>query len=168
MFTPQRPSALALSPLRGSARVLFGSRSPDGTDSAVVIYDAEQQTVVARRVGSPSSAAPVSQLNTNRCPLCNSELDSHGSTDSSYFSTLSYFHAHLPLLPGAPEETGGNPFTPRSPTEATRDLHDLSANLLVNGYYRRFFEEVRLLGTGSFGSVFLCRRRLRGKESSGW
>jgi hypothetical protein len=161
-------SALVLSPLRGSASVdrsqlIYGSRSPDGSNTAVVLYDSEQQVLVARRVGSPvptdSGADPNISAGGRRCPLCNSELSSTSTNESNYFSTLSYFHRHLPLLSNVPshEETGGNPFLPRSPTEATRDLHDLSANLLINGYYGRFFEEVRLLGTGSFGSVYLCR-----------
>jgi serine/threonine protein kinase len=161
MFTPHRPSAssaLALSPLRGSAQVLFGSRSPDGAESAVVVYDAEQQTLVARRVGSPSAVSP--QQASNRCPLCNSELGNNVASEPDYFSTLSYFHKTQPLLSGT--ATPDNPFLPRSPTEAARDLHDLSANLLVNGYYHRFFEEIRLLGTGSFGSVFLCRHVIDG------
>jgi len=28
------------------------------------------------------------------------------------------------------------------------------------GYYARFFQETRLLGSGSFGAVFLCRHVL--------
>lgn len=184
MNTPRRDQSnsnnvLALSPLtharaasmasESGGQLLLGNRSPDGTNTAVVLYDAEQQTLVARRVRTPepsNNSVPLPSIlpphDGNRCPLCNSELisDSAPFVSESYFSTLSYFHKRISFLPSSEEQF--NPFSPRppadsSPTSAARDLHNISENLLVNGYYGRFFEEIRLLGSGSYGTVYLCR-----------
>lgn len=43
---------------------------------------------------------------------------------------------------------------------AAAALRHLPAGLLNTGYYARFFQETRLLGSGSFGAVFLCRHVL--------
>merc|ERR1712190_103329 len=43
---------------------------------------------------------------------------------------------------------------------ATAALRHLPPGLLNTGYYARFFTETRFLGSGSFGSVFLCRHVL--------
>ena len=88
--------------------------------------------------------------------MCNSEL-----SQDAYFDTLGYMHRKvLPMMPQT-GSTSSNPFFPfqpsSSPDEAANDLRNVSANLLVNGYYARFFSEVRRLGTGSFGSVYLCQ-----------
>jgi protein-serine/threonine kinase len=150
----------------GGEHLLFGTRSPDGTNTAVVLYDTEQQALVARRVRTPEPGDDQHIMHSpdrNRCPLCNSELTSDITApfvSESYFPTLAYFHRRLGNLPSG--EDANNIFTARppshsSPTAAARDLHNISASLLVNGYYSRFFEEIKLLGTGSFGSVFLCR-----------
>ena len=148
---PPKPSSassvLALSPLRSSSlernqQLLYGNRSPDGSNAAVVLYDPEQQMVIARRLPSPSPNIRGESSTNQRCPLCNSDLSDIGATavGENYFQTLSYFHKHLPLLAAGTDEPAR--FAARSPSEATRDLHDLSAKLLINGYYSRFFEEV--------------------------
>jgi len=43
---------------------------------------------------------------------------------------------------------------------AAAALRHLPPGLLNTGYYARFFSEIRSLGSGSFGSVFLCRHVL--------
>ncbi|CAJ1379249.1 unnamed protein product [Effrenium voratum] len=43
---------------------------------------------------------------------------------------------------------------------AAAALRHLPAGLLNTGYYARFFQETRLLGSGSFGAVYLCRHVL--------
>lgn len=43
---------------------------------------------------------------------------------------------------------------------AAASLRHLPAGLLNTGYYTRFFVETRELGSGSFGSVYLCRHVL--------
>lgn len=43
---------------------------------------------------------------------------------------------------------------------AAAALRHLPAGLLNTGYYARFFQETRMLGSGSFGAVFLCRHVL--------
>jgi protein-serine/threonine kinase len=106
-----------------------------GPDRSVVVYDPDSQSLVAR--DRPGSTDPVS-----RCPLCNSEIDTRDDRQSafiseSYFSTLAYMHS-------------------RRSVENEDVLRNLPQGLLVTGYYRRFFHEVRNLGHGSFGAVFLC------------
>lgn len=150
---PERKETLALSPLRAvnraESQVLYGSHSPDGSSSAVVLYDFERRALVAREFAHeardeivPTTPPP------GRCPLCNSEL--RGSTErevsDSYFSTLAYFHrSALPAVSG-----------PTAFQQAVGELHNIPTSLLVNGYYARFFNETKKLGSGSFGQVFLC------------
>ncbi|CAK0833618.1 unnamed protein product, partial [Prorocentrum cordatum] len=43
---------------------------------------------------------------------------------------------------------------------AAAALRSLPPGLLNTGYYARFFTEIRSLGVGSFGAVFLCRHVL--------
>eukprot|EP00439_Symbiodinium_sp_Y106_P083047 s653_g22.t2 len=43
---------------------------------------------------------------------------------------------------------------------AAAALRHLPAGLLNTGYYVRFFQETKLLGSGSFGAVYLCRHVL--------
>ncbi|CAE7650709.1 iksA [Symbiodinium pilosum] len=43
---------------------------------------------------------------------------------------------------------------------AAAALRHLPAGLLNTGYYARFFQETKLLGSGSFGAVYLCRHVL--------
>lgn len=182
MSTPLRAgdvSILALSPLTAPVRrrdstVLYGNPSPDGLNSAVVLFDHERHALVARHVDPQESAAMIlvpSALATaaltpppasNRCPMCNSVLGGSPSrapyVSESYFPTLAYMHRRLPATV-ANLDAHVNPFSPAEPSvdEAAAALHDISPDLLVNGYYQRFFREVRKIGTGSFGSVFLCQ-----------
>ena len=159
-------SVLALSPIalsswqpmvRSESAVLYGNRSPDGLNHAVVLYDTEQHALVARRVDvSDHSSSPDEAMvasSPRRCPLCNSDISAGGGTfvADSYFSTLNYMHRKLPVVGDAV-----NPFM-APPEDATSELRDISANLLVNGYYARFFQEIRHIGTGSFGTVYLCQ-----------
>jgi serine/threonine protein kinase len=176
---PIERSPLALSPLslsrantRRESQILFGSRSPDGLNNAVVLYDFEQHAVVARRIeaATPSSAdrgalvmvhsqpstphGPPRGVAASRCPLCNSVLGSPSApfVSEQYFPTLAFMHKKLATV------QDDNPLISTSGgiDEASSALHDISPDLLVNGYYVRFFNETRKIGTGSFGSVFLC------------
>ena len=158
MFTPGKKvnssSVLALSPIGLSAsspnrQVIYGSGSPAGVNSAVVLYDFEQHAIVARRINHPlgDEQSGIVAQSSRRCPLCNTDLPSGGSTpfvSDAYFSTLTYYHKQMP---GESDP---------SLREAVGSLSDLSASLMVNGYYCRFFRQIKKLGSGSFGSVFLC------------
>ena len=155
MPTPTISESLALSPLRGlnrtDSQVIYGSHSPDGNSSAVVLYDFERRALVAREFehGLPEREDIVPTTPPpNRCPLCNSELrgDAGKVISDSYFSTLAYFHRTVLPAVGGPSDF----------QQAVGDLHNIPSNLLVNGYYSRFFKETRKIGSGSFGHVFLC------------
>ena len=158
MFTPKKnldkSTVLALSPIgigqaTRSRQVVFGSTSPTGLNSAVVLYDQEQHALVARQVKQPSEAESLVPAACPRCPLCNSDLSLNASpfVSEAYFPTLTYFHKKI-----SDEQLQSD----SSLSEAVGSLSHLSASLMVNGYYSRFFTEVRKLGSGSFGSVFLC------------
>ncbi len=157
MYTPPDEipcAALAISPLGFSKhkpppvppRMLYGSR--DGRAESVVVYDPEQESLVARE--SIETHPP------GRCPLCNQELQydnrpTHANpsyVSESYFSTLGYMHFRR----GAAVED--------MPAHPTDGLKNLPPGLLITGYYGRFFHEVSKLGGGSFGSVFLCNHVL--------
>lgn len=50
-----------------------------------------------------------------------------------------------------------NPFTaPDSSVSRMEAANQIPEGLLVTGYYRRFFKEVKSLGSGAFGQVYLC------------
>ena len=157
-------SVLALSPIglrkesssSSNNQVLYGSSSPAGLNAAVVLYDFEQHALVARQVkhvidhsdqGREEETGIVPVSGKRICPLCNTDLSTKGTpfVSDAYFATLTYFHKQL-------RDTSNE----SSLSEAVRALSDLSASLMVNGYYSRFFKEINKLGSGSFGSVFLC------------
>jgi hypothetical protein len=47
------------------------------------------------------------------------------------------------------------PLSASSPSLTPTQADALSASALSTGYYKRYFKELRLLGRGAFGSVFL-------------
>lgn len=61
----------------------------------------------------------------------------------------------VPVCPAVASEAGA-----AAEKAATAALRHLPPGLLNTGYYARFFVETKLLGTGSFGSVYLCRHVL--------
>jgi len=149
-----------------SQQLLFDGRSPDGVSNAVVLYDYDQQALVAHSGASPPRASPGGQIlspgsRISRCPVCNSILNPTGPS-SAYFSNLQYWHQKL-ALPGT-ISSNMNPFSVPTAEDAVNDLRNLPSGLLVNGYYSRFFQETKRLGTGSFGSVFLCNHVIDGVQ----
>eukprot|EP00388_Colpodella_angusta_P030844 GDKK01020663.1.p1 GENE.GDKK01020663.1~~GDKK01020663.1.p1 ORF type:complete len:850 (-),score=186.22 GDKK01020663.1:48-2270(-) len=51
-----------------------------------------------------------------------------------------------------------NPFlAPDRSTARVETANNIPEGLLVTGYYNRFFKEIRSLGSGAFGQVFLCQ-----------
>ena len=53
----------------------------------------------------------------------------------------------------------------KSPDPAGTVAEDPLSSLSFNdGYYKRFFRQVRLLGHGGFGGVYLCQHVLEGVE----
>ena len=130
-----------------SQQLLFDGRSPDGISNAVVVYDYDQQALVAHSGASPPRP-PTGQLmspggrGVGRCPVCNSILTPTGPS-SAYFSNLQYWHQKL-ALPGTDSQAGSNLFpAPPSADDAVNDLRNLPSGLLVNGYYSRFFHETK-------------------------
>jgi len=164
---------------RRTSQLLYDSRSPDGLSNAVVLYDYDQHALVAKETtssGTPLAATAAgalllspTQRFSNRCPMCNSLLSDvfETSDNASYFPTLAYWHRRYAMVSNHPSAVTSpsnqspttNPFSASPATHseaATSALKDIDPSLLVNGYYGRFFQEVRRLGSGSFGSVFLC------------
>jgi serine/threonine protein kinase len=141
---------------QSSQQLLFDGRSPDGVSNAVVVYDYDQQALVAHTGASPTGRQQLQSPPRGRCPVCSSPLDPNGPSPA-YFSSLQYWHNKL-ALPGH----GSNPFSAPTAEDAVNDLRNLSSGLLVNGYYGRFFAETERLGTGSFGSVYRCNHVIDG------
>eukprot|EP00434_Breviolum_minutum_P002541 symbB.v1.2.002250.t1/scaffold92.1/size545918/7 len=112
--------------------------------------------------------------------------DRLGGSDGEEQADAIEARPNLPMTNFLPEEAIGdydsNPFLlnakvtpPEDPAEvpiyaseggqeaeqrAAAALRHLPAGLLNTGYYARFFQETRLLGSGSFGAVYLCRHVL--------
>jgi len=90
------------------------------------------------------------------CPMCHQEISvrASGSTDdfksdSDSFIDPLYFSA---LEKHFLEQESARQLPGFSSSSGSR----FYASGYVTGYYQRFFREIRRLGTGSFGSVYLC------------
>ncbi|CEL96735.1 unnamed protein product [Vitrella brassicaformis CCMP3155] len=155
----------------------------------IVVYNPYQQRIGAQCLTSVEEEA-IRVRRLARCPMCSQvvDLQTFSFMASSYFhilhevymrqfhqrnssptgqaapmATNSGEHGHeaagaaeatnpfivQPPADGGPPESGGQPVTKNIPP-----------GLLVTGYYDRFFIEIRKLGSGSYGQVYLCRHVL--------
>eukprot|EP01069_Polyplicarium_translucidae_P002901 Polyplicarium_translucidae@DN2159_c0_g1_i1.p1 len=132
-------------------------------DKNLVLYNPHTRSIGARQAANePRSVEPVRRTT---CPLCGSAVNSKSISFEAqyYFKLLQEYVKHSgphPSPSDAPSQ--GNPFI--RPANVADDEEGTTKNippeLLVTGYYRRFFEEVKYLGAGSYGQVFLCRHML--------
>ena len=105
---------------QSSQQLLFDGRSPDGGSNAVVVYDYDQQALVAHSGASPPGRQQLQSPPRGRCPVCSSPLDPNGPSPA-YFSSLQYWHNKL-ALPGH----GSNPFSAPTAEDAVNDLRTVS------------------------------------------
>lgn len=108
-----------------------------------MLYDAHHHRAFARRVTQEQAQVLLRNRRNSSCPLCKQALsDSWAFVVEGYWETIRrVFSANA----SCDEEAA-----------AIAQLHSIAAGLLNTGYYARFFKEERKLGSGSFGSVYLC------------
>jgi len=109
----------------------------------LVLYDAHHHRAFARRVTQEQAQVLLHNRRHSSCPLCKQSLsESWAFVVEGYWETIrKVFGANA----AGDEEAA-----------AIAQLHSIAAGLLNTGYYARFFKEERKLGSGSFGSVYLC------------
>ena len=146
------PSALTLMPNPSSALQPANSRLELllWHSDSVVLWDTEQNHVIARNVESTSESSIV--ISSSQCPLCHQAVS---ASDASFLAER-YFRLLETIRPPSPTRTHDQTTNPFMLGDEVADVRELSASLLNSGYYERFFREVKCLGRGSYGAVFLC------------
>lgn len=139
-------------------------------DWQVIMHDKLKDKIVLYHPQKAKSAVSRGNLQTvgvNKiCPLCFQSIkekeqnfrknDYHNQTNipPSQFMVRDYFR----LLGDQFEQEKR---TQRSKSHLEEDYFyfndTLSSQILNSGYYSRFFKEVRKIGSGGFGAVYLCR-----------
>eukprot|EP00400_MALV-I_sp_L67-5_P001103 gene1103-698_t len=91
-----------------------------------------------------------------RCPLCQHPISPQFAfMAQTYFRILQQLNTvHRPFSSAANNSNSG------AHGLLDESVRNLPTGLLNNGYYSRFFREVSVLGSGSFGSVFRCIHHL--------
>ena len=108
-----------------------------------MLYDAHRQMAFARRLTKEQAQVLVHNRRHSSCPLCKQALsESWAFVVEGYWETIRKVFS----TSAAGEEE----------TAAMAQLHSIAVGLLNTGYYARFFREERMLGSGSFGAVYLC------------
>ncbi|KAI8338017.1 kinase-like domain-containing protein [Chlamydoabsidia padenii] len=144
---------------------------------SAVLYNHDSQQVSVQRYmqgALPTSTRMESSTEVNvECPLCHRpypKADQTSSTQPTYMDR-NYFR----LLRSSPMQspktsTDNTPRTTHGSQQPVDDLFDesssstlhLNANAINQGYYSNFFIELRKLGRGFRGSVYLCEHILDG------
>eukprot|EP00475_Leptophrys_vorax_P027089 TRINITY_DN3859_c0_g2_i1.p1 TRINITY_DN3859_c0_g2~~TRINITY_DN3859_c0_g2_i1.p1 ORF type:complete len:771 (-),score=140.76 TRINITY_DN3859_c0_g2_i1:1121-3289(-) len=172
------PSPRAIAP--PTAEVILS----DAAQGKVVVYSDSSKSLVVCDVKDASPRrtfrAPANaRTATDRCPLCHNFVSAGDFAPSmntgsfmhpQYFNTLAGIHEADPATSAASEHHRRESF------QYPVDEHDDQSSgkvpeegaspnsSFITGYYQRFFTEVKKLGTGSFGSVFLCQHVLHGVD----
>lgn len=110
-----------------------------------------------------ASKFALKKISASKCPMCKQEVDFSSSwssrskmppaLSSARFVNPSYFETLL----GVHCEEQKDEFD--SDTDSKFNETDNNT-----GYYNKFFQEVKRLGTGSYGSVYLCKHIINGIE----
>ena len=139
-------------------------------DNNIVLYNERDSVlVVDRHRRAPSGQASNDNSNTDqgsssrhladitRCPLCQHPISPQFAfMAQTYFRILQTLNTvHRPFSGGADQNL---------PEDDIPSCRNLPTGLLNNGYYRRFFKEVKVLGAGSFGAVYRCIHHLEDME----
>jgi hypothetical protein len=163
---------------------LIGSRRHN---ESVVVYDPASKQLVVRRESLQN------KLDLPECPYCHKPLREEASSPSAdqdagtaaSFTSPEYFRMLRHSLPGS--ETSSRPPSPRrrltqarsgagTPVRPTPDAefvasspaanpsHGINAAAFSPNYLNKFFQEVRTLGKGGKGEVFLVKHVLDGVD----
>jgi serine/threonine protein kinase len=114
----------------------------DESSKQIVLFNTESQEIQVKKDSNNVVAESFPQLT---CSLCQRPL----MTESSYFSFLK---GHLK---GQPSDNSNIPLI-----LGGQDEFSLPKEIFDEGYYSRFFKEIKILGRGARGSVYQCQHIL--------
>lgn len=127
------------------------------------------QPATALFQNSTDVAEYFSELTDDACPTCHRPFSDGSFSNRSPSSSSDDLHSfvapeYFMLLHHSTEQShllGVEPVTSDSTTAPLpQQVSSIPSSLLNNGYYARFFREIRQLGRGSFGVVFLVEHQL--------
>lgn len=122
----------------------------DSANGKTVLYDPQKQQINLQSVNPDCcpfcrQKLPSNQQQSNNTAPFSHGIDPNSFIDSNYFRYLAAYCQTDPSLQDKPQ-FGDH----------------LSTGALLQGYYQRFFREIKQLGRGYRGSVFLCQHTLDG------
>ncbi|KAL4206131.1 kinase-like domain-containing protein [Rhizopus microsporus] len=150
--------------------------SQNSAKGQVVLYNRDSQSVIVRRsspditlgnqtskstISNGSSALPVSD-EEEKCPYCHRTIPRNDNEpdymDQNYFRLLA--SSTNVSADNSPVQSRSSTFSPEPPR--INPPINLNENAFNQGYYSKFFVELKRLGKGFRGSVFLCEHVLDG------
>mmetsp|Transcript_19178 Transcript_19178/g.42546 ORF Transcript_19178/g.42546 Transcript_19178/m.42546 type:complete len:580 (+) Transcript_19178:31-1770(+) len=167
--SPDPANSEAVQSTRGQElRVVLFHPPPNGH---IVAVDDDNRLFHQQFSDLPPDVSQELVSSLGRCPLCRQPVDARFAfVAATYFKILQELKKTQYSANNTPEYGfSQSPFatTPGSDRSGHGEeelpdacLRNLPRNMLNQGYYSRFFEEVRRLGSGSFGTVYLSRHRL--------
>ncbi|SAL99620.1 hypothetical protein [Absidia glauca] len=145
-----------------------------------VLYNKDSQEVSVQRYMQgtlPTSTRMESSSEAAECPLCHRpypENDQASNTQPTYMDRNYFRLLRAPPMESPRTSADNTPRTTQGSQQPADDLFDgsststssstlhLNANAINQGYYSNFFIELRKLGRGFRGSVYLCEHVLDG------
>ena len=142
--------------------VIFTQLSSSNTPNQVVLYHHPSKSLKVAAITPTQSETEAGSI----CPTCLQPLQPSHSDTTSAPTTTKYFR----LLTSLDDDGASSPHKRHSITafSSPHSTHhsyqsrgdDITAR--IDGYYARFFVEVRQLGRGAYASVHLCQHTLNG------
>eukprot|EP00741_Cyanophora_paradoxa_P017115 tig00020960_g16528.t1 len=132
--------------------------SSDATQ--VVLYNAERKSLTLH--STEPAAHAISPFEQAFCPLCKQRRFHASGAGSSFrnFTAQGYFSL-LGATVSAEDPSSSDNEANAAPQPPPKPA-GLRSDYLNSGYYARFFEEERKIGSGGFGAVYLARHVLHG------
>ncbi|KAL0085890.1 kinase-like domain-containing protein [Phycomyces blakesleeanus] len=143
----------------------------------MVLFNPETKLVTVQRYMPDSFDLPIPTSNTqsqvssnNKCPMCHRSLPDRQTNDHTSgpnFMDRNYFRLLASSTKAGvspPKQKQSEQKSEEHVEENTESIHSdhLKANAFNHGYYENFFVELKKLGRGFRGSVFLCNHELDG------
>ncbi|KAI9021665.1 kinase-like domain-containing protein [Phycomyces nitens] len=156
--------------------------SRNDTSGQMVLFNPETKLVTVQRYMPDSFDLPIPSGNgqsqarllfaksTNECPMCHRPLSDRQTSDHTSgptFMDRNYFRllassTRAGMAPPKQKNPEKNPGEPLEKESQSIPNDHLKANAFNQGYYENFFVELKKLGRGFRGSVFLCNHELDG------
>ncbi|KAG1053952.1 hypothetical protein G6F43_004005 [Rhizopus delemar] len=138
--------------------------SQNSTKGQVVLYNQDSQSVTVQRFSPENTFASEATASSatlspevEKCPYCHRPLEKRGNApeymDQNYFRLLA--SSTTTTANNSPIQSRSSTFSP-DPHRLDPSSINLNENAFNQGYYSKFFVELKKLGKGFRGSVFLC------------